>query len=79
MYYRITDWNRWPYWEGYNTKSLEDLSRALWNLWYHFRRENDITQFELLYWLKEWATDFLWYYVEKSKEPFDEKDLDFNQ
>lgn len=77
MYYRITDWQWQPYWQGYNTQNLDDLSRALRDLDYHFWKENDISRFELLYWLKENCDNFLWYYIEKQKKPFDEKDLDF--
>lgn len=77
MYYRITDWQWQPYWKGYNSQNLYDLSRALRDLDYHFWKENDISRFELLYWLKENCDDFFWYYIEKQKEPFDEKDLDF--
>lgn len=77
MYYRITDWNWWYYSRWYNSQNLDDLSRALRDLDYHFWKENDISRFELLYWLKENCDNFLWYYIEKQKEPFDEKDLDF--
>lgn len=77
MYYRITDWNCEPFAVWYNSKTLWEIAKAIYDIDYRFFEENNSDPEEILHYLNLGDRDIAWFIVEESKAPFDVKDLDF--
>lgn len=77
MYYRITDRKDEPRWSGYNSTTYEELAEWLYNIDTPLFSDEWITKEMLVEYLKNWERDFVWFLIEESETPFDEKDLDY--
>lgn len=76
MYYRILDDYWYPYYFGYNEKSLKRLSKWIYNAEKDFFDENMYNDKVIYDELKRWIYNIWWYNVEKSEKPFSIKELE---
>lgn len=76
MYYRIVDDYWYPYYFGYNEKSLKRLSKWIYNAEKDFFDENNANEKKILNRLYRWLYNVWWYNVEKSEKPFSKKKLE---
>ena len=86
MYYRITDWQGLPYGIGYNSNNLLGIATALYyndqrtfeDQRHCFSKKTYPTMIDVLHhFLKNGDRNIMGYYIEESKKPFNEKDLNY--